>query len=107
MLQDEKGQWSIREDPTEVLDQIPQIRDPIRGTTNKEVKMSGENIVRVLLSPVKAFSLDLAKCVGRVHDGCSAMSGQKKGVAATFQSEADLTEYYHCVMYKLNHAIQI
>ncbi|KAL5248895.1 hypothetical protein ACHWQZ_G017922 [Mnemiopsis leidyi] len=102
VLQDQKGQWTIREDPIQILDLIPQIRKSIAGTTNEEVKMSGENIGRVLLSAVKALGLDLAKCVGQGYDGCSTMSSQRKGVAATFKTEADLAEYYHCVMHKLN-----
>ena len=94
--------YSIHEDPIQIIDLIPRIRDLIQAKTEDEVAMSGENIGRVLVWVVKALGLDFDKCVGQGYDGCSTMSSDRVGAAATFKEEAVFADYYHCVMHKLN-----
>ena len=55
--------YSIHEDPIQIIDLIPRIRDLIQAKTEDEVAMSGENIGRVLVWVVKALGLDFDKCV--------------------------------------------
>ena len=62
--------YSIHEDPIQIIDLIPRIRDLIQAKTEDEVAMSGENIRRVLVWVVNALGLDF--------DGCSTMSSDRE-----------------------------
>ena len=67
-----------------------------------EVVLSGLNIGGVIVKALESLNLDLVKCVACCMDGASSISSFKIGVASVMKNAAPLSEYYHCVLHKLN-----
>ena len=67
-----------------------------------EVVLSGLNIGGVIVKALESLNLDLVKCVACCMDGASSISSLKIGVASVMKNAAPLSEYYHCVLHKLN-----
>ena len=66
------------------------------------ISLSGLNIGGVIVKALESLNLDLVKCVACCMDGASSMSSLKIGVASVMKNAASLSEYYHCVLHKLN-----
>ena len=66
------------------------------------ISLSGLNIGGVIVKALESLNLDLVKYVACCMDGASSMSSLKIGVASVMKNAAPLSEYYHCVLHKLN-----
>ena len=113
---DDGSKVQIHEMPFVVLDLLEAIKeikkeeiinaDEVSETQSEkvieEVKMSGENIGKVILREISRVGLDLSFCVGQGYDGASAMSSEQIGAAATVKKVAPLADYFHCASHCLN-----
>ena len=64
-----------------------------------------DSIVRELKDVLLRRHLKLNKCRGQCYDGCSTMSGSKRGVTVQIKSEEEPALYTHCYAYSINLAV--
>ena len=93
------GRHVVREDPIALIDVFGQLE---AADAEGEVRLSGENLSKVLLKQIDRCRLDKNNLIAQCYDGAAAMSSEKVGVATRVQQEAPLAHYYHCAMHGLN-----
>ena len=93
------GKHVLCEDPITMVDVFEQLN---AVNDNSEVKLSGENLAKVILDVLDRLRLDKKHLIAQCYDGAAAMSSMKVGVAARVQEVAPLAHYYHCAMHGLN-----
>lgn len=64
-----------------------------------------DSIVRELKDVLLRMRLRMDKCRGQCYDGCSTMSGAKRGVAVQIKSEENRALYTHCYAHSINLAV--
>lgn len=95
----QEGKHVLREDPITLVDVFKQLN---ATDTENEVRLSGENLAKVILGALERLRLDKKYLVAQCYDGAAAMSSVKLGVASRVQQVAPLAHYYHCAMHGLN-----
>lgn len=93
------GKCAVREDPVALVDVFDELGAVDAGV---EVKLSGENLGRVILAITERVGLNKKYLIAQCYDGAAAMSSVKVGVAAQVLKVAPLAHYYHCAMHGLN-----
>ena len=93
------GRHVVREDPIALIDVFEQLE---AADAEGEVRLSGENLSKVLLKQIDRCRLDKNNLIAQCYDGAAAMSSEKVGVATRLQQEAPLAHYYHCAMHGPN-----
>ena len=63
---------------------------------------TGRGLARQILETLKAENIDVTKMRGQGYDGCSAMSGEFKGVQAVIKDSIPEALYLHCASHCLN-----
>ena len=86
----------------EVKNADEEVSETDRVKTAQGIKMSGENIGKVILREINRIELDPGFCVGQGYDGASPMSSEKIGAAAYVKKAALLADYFHCASHCLN-----
>lgn len=71
--------------------------------TDKEPKITGEAIGKIVIEALKTLNLDLLDCVGIGTDGCSVMTSQVRGAVTVIQFTA--TNAVRCPCF--NHALNL
>ena len=98
-LDKKEGKHAICEDPIAMVDVFEELN---AANDEKEVKLSGENLAKVILNALDRLRLDKKHLIAQCYDGASAMSSLKVGVAAHVQKVAPVAHYVHCAMHGLN-----
>ena len=91
------GEMQINEDPICLVDAVTLISE-----STEDVRLTGENIGKVILAKCRSLKLDLAKCVGQGMDEAANMCSEVKGAAAVVIHEAPMASYFHCVLHIFN-----
>ena len=86
----------------EVRNADEEVSDSQSEKAIEEIKMSGENIGKVILREIGRIGLDPSFCVGQGYDGASAMSSERIGAAANVKKVAPLADYFYCASHCLN-----
>ncbi|XP_018496236.1 52 kDa repressor of the inhibitor of the protein kinase-like [Galendromus occidentalis] len=66
---------------------------------------TGAGLARAILDNLKEEGLDVRDIRGQGYDGCSAMSGRRKGVQAEIRAVVPQALYFHCASHCLNLAV--
>ncbi|XP_037086739.1 uncharacterized protein LOC119107408 [Pollicipes pollicipes] len=98
-LDQKDGKDVLRGGPVSLADVFQRLN---AAETESEVKLSGQNLVKIVLEAVDRLHRDKKCLIAQCYDGAAAMSSMKAGVAAHVQREAPLAHYYHCAMHGLN-----
>lgn len=77
----EKDEFVIREDPIALLDVFETLR---QIESKPKLKMSGSNLVEVLLGKVHKLNSDLTKLVAQCYDGALSMASLKVPLCRLF-----------------------
>ena len=89
----------VKEDPIALVDVV----DTLRQTLGEgEMRMSGENLSKVVLKTVSDLHLDMESLVAQCYDGAASMSSLRVGVAAHVLAKAPLADYFHCSAHAMN-----
>lgn len=114
--------YSIIIDTTQDVSKVDQMSIVIRYVTiseksagGKELKInesflgfselrdqSSEGFENKILSTLKQYGIDIAKCRGQGYDGASTMSGQYTGLQTRIKATTPNAEYVHCAAHNLN-----
>ena len=98
-ISEKDGKLVVNESPVCILDVFQDLRNI---SDNNELRMSGENISKVILSRVRDMKLPLSTLIAQNCDGASSMSSQNIGVCAKVLEVAPLAFYFHCISHGLN-----
>ena len=89
----------VKEDPVALVDVVDTLRHSLG---EGELRMSGENLSKVVLKTVSELHLDMDKLVAQCYDGAASMSSLRVGVAAHVLAKAPLANYFHCSSHAMN-----
>ena len=72
----------IHEDRIRIIELLDTIRKNENLKPLEEVRLTGENMGKVIVAALTDLGVDMQKCVGQCYDGARAMSSEKVGVVA-------------------------
>ena len=89
----------VKEDPIALMDVVATLRQSLG---EGELRMSGENLSKVVLKALSELHLDMETLVAQCYDGAASMSSLRVGVAAHVLAKAPLADYFHCSAHAMN-----
>ncbi|KAF0299721.1 repressor of the inhibitor of the protein kinase [Amphibalanus amphitrite] len=105
---DDSGVLIVREDPFALVDVFSVLRQPEPSATDqstsdqRELRMSGANLAKVISNTLGDLQFDTRHLVAQCYDGAAAMASSLKGVSAHIRASAPLAHYFHCTAHALN-----
>ena len=90
----------MKENPICIVDLFEEMKESV--SSDAELRMTGDNISKVILSRIKKLELPMQRLVAQSYDGAASMSSQRVGVAAKLLEISPLAYYFHCAMHGLN-----
>ena len=92
--------FCVKENPICIVDLFEEMKESV--SSDAELRMTGDNISKVILSRIKKIELPMQRLVAQSYDGAAFMSSQRIGVAAKLLEISPLAYYFHCAMHGLN-----